>query len=249
MTMPHNISIIGKNKVAEALFTYWKDHADSNVSWNDEQRLAEAELVIETVNLDQYDKRQNLSLIESIAPRTTTILSTSFQWTANELASWLKHPERLVGFAAFDNFADTKLTELAPALQTDPAHLEAARKQLEAIGKETETVDDEPGMVFPRIISLIINESVFAYMEKTARAADIDTAMKKGTNYPYGPLEWVEKVGIENVYAVLEGLHRHLGEERYRPASLLRKFVYAGWGGSGRGFCEHEKKEVKELVK
>ena len=118
----------------------------------------------------------------------------------------------------------------------------------QSLGKEVEVVQDEVGLVYPRILSLIINEAAFAVTEKVANVQDIDVAMKKGVNYPKGPLEWAEKIGIEDVLAVLVGLYRQFGEERYRPCPLIRKLVQARWVGeeSGKGFYYYQNRENKE---
>ncbi|WP_243633247.1 3-hydroxyacyl-CoA dehydrogenase family protein [Paenibacillus xerothermodurans] len=111
-------------------------------------------------------------------------------------------------------------------------------------------VADETGAVFPSILSMIINEAAFTWMEKAASAEDIDTAMRKGTNYPLGPLEWADDIGLDELLAVLSGLQRDLGEDRYRPAPILRKLVHAGWLGkrAGRGFYNYVDQPSKEMV-
>ncbi|MFD2924579.1 3-hydroxyacyl-CoA dehydrogenase family protein [Halobacillus naozhouensis] len=247
MIMPQlNISIIGRNQAAESIFTLLKHNYFESASLNNDSQLAHAELIIETENLERHEKINNLKRIDGLGSQGATILSSTLQWTATEVASWLTHPERLVGFGAFADVGQSQLIEIAPGLQTEPQHLQLAKDQLKLMGKEIEMVEDEAGLVYPRILSLIINEAIFALAEGTASAEDIDNAMKKGTNYPDGPLEWAEKVGIDNVYAVLNGLYRQLGEERYRPASLLRKLVYAGWTGraSGKGLYYYEQQRL-----
>jgi 3-hydroxybutyryl-CoA dehydrogenase len=99
-------------------------------------------------------------------------------------------------------------------------------------------VKDGPGLTFPRILSLIINEAARTLDEEVANAEEIDIAMRLGVNYPSGPLRWADHIGLDEVLAVLEGLHRDTGDDRYRPAPLLKKMVLAGWLGeqSGRGF-------------
>src|SRR5699024_11509909 len=96
----------------------------------------------------------------------------------------------------------------------------------------------------------IVNEAAFALMEKTADADVIDEAMKKGTNYPYGPLEWAEKIGLEDIYAVLQGLFEQLGEDRYRPAQLISKLIYAGWRGeeTQQGFYYYQNRVRNEAM-
>ncbi len=221
------------------------------VARNDKDKLASAHLVIETHNMEQGEKKKAIRYIDEHAPAGATVLTTSMQWTATEIASWSSYPERVIGFGAFADAEEAPAIEAAPALQTDPAHMTGVQTLFQSVGKEVEWVDDEVGLVYPRILAMIINEAAFALMENTASAEDIDLAMKKGTNYPAGPLEWAEKVGIDNVFAVLNGLHRQLGEERYRPASLIKKLVYAGWVGeeTEKGFYHYENRLSKELIR
>lgn len=208
------------------------------------------DVVVETTNLDLQKKKENLIEIEQNVSRETIIISTVLGITATQTASWLSHPDRMVGFATFANLKKNELIEVAPALQTDSSYLEKANLFFTELGKEVELVEDEVGLVFPRILSLIINEAAFAYMEGTATVVDIDTAMIKGTNYPLGPLAWADEIGIDDVYAVLLGLQRDLGEDRYRPAPIIRKMVYAGWLGkkSKKGFYTYVNNDVKEPI-
>lgn len=96
---------------------------------------------------------------------------------------------------------------------------------------------------------MIVNEAAYALSEQTAEAEAIDVAMKKGTNYPMGPLEWANEIGLDDIFAVLSGLYRELGEERYRPAPLIRKLVYAGWigGETDKCFYHYQNSKNKEL--
>ena len=95
--------------------------------------------------------------------------------------------------------------------------------------------------MFPRILSLIINEAARSLDEGIATAEEIDVALRLGTNYPQGPLRWADEIGLDEVLAVLEGLQEETGDDRYRPAPLLRKMVRAGRLGeaAGRGFHEY----------
>jgi 3-hydroxybutyryl-CoA dehydrogenase len=119
----------------------------------------------------------------------------------------------------------------------------AAENLFRTLGKEPRRAKDAPGLVFPRILSLIVNEAARALDEGVAEAPEIDTAMKLGVNYPEGPLRWADRVGIDEILAVLEGLQAETGEDRYRPAPLIKKLVLAGYLGesTGKGFYEYRK--------
>lgn len=201
-------------------------------------------LAVEVSNLDLEQKAEEIRQLDSLLAHDVPILTTSLAVTATEVASWTKHPERVCGFGTLVPLVERELIELAPALQTEAKTLQAAEAFFQSLGKETEAVNDEVGLVFPRILSLIINEAAFTLMEKAATARDIDIAMKKGTNYPYGPLEWADRIGLDEIYAISRGLQRDLAEERYRTAPLLRKLVLAGRVGvrSGQGFYAYESK-------
>lgn len=201
-------------------------------------------IAVEVTNFDLERKKMDIQTLDQALPSDVPIVSTSLAISATEIASWARHPHRICGFGTFVPVTERRLIELAPGLQTSEATVRQAENVFRSIGKNTAVVEDEVGLVFPRVLSLIINEAVFTVMEGTATPEDIDIAMKKGTNYPYGPLEWADRIGLDEVYAVIRGLHRDLGEERYRPAPLLRKMVLAGrWGiCTGQGFYSYESK-------
>ena len=205
------------------------------------------QFAVEVSNTDLDLKKAVIQQLDRELLPEIPIITTSLGITATEVASWTSHPERICGFGTFRPLAGRKLLELAPGLKTSKETLQQAEAFFQSLGKKTAKVQDETGLVFPRVLSLIINEAVFTVMEGTATPRDIDIAMKKGTNYPYGPLEWADQIGLDEVYAVVRGLHRDLAEERYRPAPLLRKMVLAGMVGvrSGEGFYSYQNKEVK----
>ncbi|WP_018130688.1 3-hydroxyacyl-CoA dehydrogenase family protein [Effusibacillus pohliae] len=206
-----------------------------------ERRAQIPQIVIETTNVELERKQAHLIEIEPLLDRDALILSTTLAITATETAARLTYPHRLVGFGALGDWEQFDLIEIAPALQTDPVSVKKAAEFFESLGKQTETVADEAGLVFPRILAMIVNEAAFAWMQGVASVEDIDAAMRKGTNYPLGPLEWADQVGVDEIYAIVCGLYRNLCEDRYRPAPILRKMVHAGWLGkkTGRGFYSY----------
>lgn len=171
-------------------------------------------------------------------PETTLILSAALGHSAAEAAAGIHARHRVVGFGALPPLQKGQPLELVATPWTEPAALDQARELFRTVGLEPVVVPDGPGLVFPRILCMIINEAAFALMEGVASAEDIDTAMKLGTNYPLGPLEWADRIGLDQVLAVLEGLQAEYGDDRYRPAPLLRQLVRAGHRGqsTGRGF-------------
>ncbi len=186
---------------------------------------AKTSLALELTNTDLVAKKKNIQKIDKALPAEAAIISTSITVTATEQATWIRHRHRLVGFGALPGFSAKPLVEVAPTVFSPKETIEVVQKFFTSIGKEIELVQDRIGMVLPRILCQIINEATFALMEDVASPKDIDTAMKLGLNYPYGPIEWADKIGIRQIYAVLSALEADLNEDRYRISPLLRQMA------------------------
>ena len=189
-----------------------------------ERGFGDYDAALEAENTSAARKREVLRRLPADIPLHTCALAVS----ATIAASWIRNPERLAGFGVLPPIPTEGVVEVARGLQTDEVHFEVARAFWEACGQTVTPVADGAGLVRARVVCAIINEALSALHERVASAADIDLALKLGMNYPRGPLEWGEAIGLETVLGVMEGLQAEWGEDRYRPSPLLRRLVAAG---------------------
>ena len=134
----------------------------------------------------------------------------------------MKYPSRVIGIGAFPTLLGSGTIELVRSPTTGNPTRMAAEQLIAELGITPASVEDSIGLVMPRILCTLVNEASFALMEGLAEPDDIDTAMRLGTNYPYGPIEWADRVGAKHVFAVMKALHRFFEEDRYRSAPLLQ---------------------------
>jgi 3-hydroxybutyryl-CoA dehydrogenase len=243
----NSVTIVGKNRLAFELTELCKANGFNVGRQEDPSGVSRScALVIETFALDAARKQGILkTLDDSLAP-ASVILSSCLGSAVTHMTANLKRPERVVGFATFYPLNDRRVVELAAGMRAEDAP-NKADEFFKALGKETVRVKDTAGLIFPRILSLIINEAARALDEGVATAEEIDIAMRLGVNYPQGPLRWADQIGLDEVLAVLEGLQQETGDDRYRPAPLLRKLVATGFLGeiAGRGFYCYTEGQVK----
>ena len=247
--MPENsIAIIGESRLARELAALCTEKGIAVALHRGASGISPScPLVIESLAQNQENKKDLLAKLDAVLSPASVILTCCLGSAVTYLAAPLKRPDRLVGFATFYPLKERKLIELALGLRSAESAAEKAREFFKSLGKETLRVKDTAGLTFPRILSLIINEAARALEEGVASAEEIDIAMRLGVNYPRGPLQWADEIGLDEVLAVLEGLHRETGEDRYRPATLLKKLVTAGFVGeiAGRGFYCYNETQVK----
>jgi 3-hydroxybutyryl-CoA dehydrogenase len=247
-TIKSSFAILGTSRLAQDWLELNKGkRVDAKLVSDPAQLAPTVSLVIDTSNGDEAGKRNILQRLDNALPASTVILSSCLGWSATLMASWTKQPERVVGFATFYPLKDRKVIEISAGLRTSDAALQQAQDYVKSLGKETVRVKDAAGLIFPRILSLIINEAARSLEEGVAEADEIDVAMRLGVNYPIGPLRWADQIGLDEVLAVLEGLQRETGDDRYRPAPLIKKLVLAGFLGetTGRGFYSYNEDRVK----
>ena len=182
-------------------------------------------LAIELTNIDLGAKKKNIERFDNALAETAPMLSSSITVTATEQSLWISGKHRLVGIAALPTFIQKPLVEIAPTIYSPKETIEVVSRFFHSIGKEIEIVQDRIGMVLPRILCRIINEATFAITDDIASPQDIDTALKLGVNFPFGPFEWAEQIGFRQVYSLLNALHSDIQEERYRVSPLLKQMA------------------------
>ncbi len=158
-----------------------------------------------------------------------------------EIAARTKRPEQVIGMHFMNPVPVMQLVEVIRGLATSDATTAATMALARRVGKTPVEVNDFPGFVANRILMPMINEAVYCVMEGVGTPDAIDTVMKLGMNHPMGPLTLADFIGLDTCVAILEVMHRGLGDPKYRPCPLLRKYVAAGWLGrkSGRGFYQY----------
>ena len=199
---------------------------------------SDADLFIEAAP-EAIEIKQNLLEAAGRALRPEAILATNTSsLSVTKLATFTGRPDRFVGIHFFNPVPAMALVEVVRGLETSDATVATARAFAERVGKSPITVADSPGFVANRILFPMINEAIFALQEGVAGPEEIDQGMKLGANHPMGPLALADLVGLDTTLAVIETLQRDLGDPKYRPCPLLRRYVAAGKLGrkSGAGF-------------
>lgn len=199
--------------------------------------LSDCHTVIEAVS-EQIDlKRGILQKLDSILPRDAIIASNTSSLSITRLAATTNRPEKVIGMHFMNPVPVMTLVEIIKGLRTDEATYLSIVSLAQTLGKTTVLGIDSAGFIVNRILMPMINEAIFLLQEGVA-AADIDTAMKLGTNQPMGPLTLADFIGLDTVLFILQVLHRDLGEDKYRPCPLLNRYVEAGLFGKkvGQGF-------------
>jgi 3-hydroxybutyryl-CoA dehydrogenase len=205
------------------------------------EAAGEADFVIEAVIEVMSVKKEVFAELDTICKGDALLASNTSGLSITEIASSTGRPDKVIGVHFFNPAPVMQLVELIRGFVTSDDTFAITRGFIEQLGKTAIEVKESPGFAVNRILCPMINEAIFAYSEAVASAEDIDQAMVLGANHPIGPLALADLVGLDTLLAVLEGLHREMGEDKYRPAPLLRKMVRAGHFGrkSGKGFYDY----------
>ena len=208
----------------------------------DLQTLKDADIVVEAVS-ENLELKQDLfrSLAEICSSQCILGTNTS-ALSVTAIAAVTGEPQRVLGIHFFNPVNRMQLVELVRTPFTSQECLEQCSEVVQSLGKTPVLVEESPGFIVNRLLLPMINEAVFLLAEGTATAEDIDTAMRLGANHPMGPLALADLIGLDICLAIMETLHAELGEDKYRPAPLLRKMVRAGRLGrkTGVGFYNYD---------
>jgi len=200
--------------------------------------VSDCDLVIEAVSEQLELKKSVFCEVAGVIAPDAIIASNTSSISITELAASISGPERVAGMHFFNPVPVLKLVEIVRGLQTSDETVSRIRALAEKMGKTPIDVGDVPGFVANRLLLPMINEAVFCLAEGVAGADDIDTIMKLGAAHPIGPLALADLIGLDVCLAIMEMLHQQFGDDKYRPAPLLRKMAAAGRLGrkTGRGF-------------
>ena len=200
-----------------------------------------ADLVVEAATEDPAVKLRLFGDLDRLAPPAAILASNTSSISITRIAGATHRPAQVIGMHFFNPVPLMRLLEVVRGLATSDATAAVALEVGRRMGKEPVEAKDSPGFISNRILCPMINEAVFALQEGIGTPESIDTVMKLGMNHPIGPLALADLIGLDVVLFVMQVLQRDLGEDKYRPAPLLRQMVDAGYLGrkSGRGFFSY----------
>jgi 3-hydroxybutyryl-CoA dehydrogenase len=220
-----------------------KDEILARIYWYaDMDRLKQCDLVIEAVIENESTKKDVLRDLDSLLKEEAIIATNTSSISITRLAQATSRPQKFIGMHFMNPVPLMNLVEIIRGHHTSEETLATVKSVAKKMGKISTISHDYPGFIANRILMPMINEAFYVLMEGVAEAVDIDQTMKLGCNLPMGPLALADFIGLDTCLAIIQVMHEGLGDDKYRPCPLLRKFVEAGLFGrkSGAGVYTYQ---------